>query len=228
MNRRRFLELTTATTLTAGAFGGFAGIARAYHPARSTPSSRPQTQAPSIAMEGMMDKMELPEMAYGDKNAPVIIVEYGSLICPYCKSFHENFLPEIKSKYIDTGKVYFVKREFPYEPRAMAAFMLARCAPNGNYFPMIDLLYKQQARWGHPDNNPVVELQQISKLAGFTEETFRACLTDQNLLNKINAVKNRGQDKFGVRGTPTFFINSKRFSGDFSKNDLITEIEKLL
>ncbi|WP_407819032.1 thioredoxin domain-containing protein, partial [Staphylococcus aureus] len=71
----------------------------------------------------------LPEAALGDANAPVKIVEYMSMTCPHCANFHNKTFEEIKKKYIDTGKVYFVLREFPFDPRAAAAFMLARCAP---------------------------------------------------------------------------------------------------
>ncbi len=84
----------------------------------------------------------------GDANAPVTIVEYASMTCPHCAAFHETTLPALKEKYIDTGKVKLILREFPFDPRAAAAFMLARCAPPEQYFPMVDVLFKQQASLG--------------------------------------------------------------------------------
>ncbi len=83
----------------------------------------------------------------GDANAPVKIVEYMSMTCPHCAHFHETTLGPIKEKYIDTRKVYFVVREFPFDPAATAAFMLARCAPEQQYFPFISMFLKQQRAW---------------------------------------------------------------------------------
>jgi protein-disulfide isomerase len=76
----------------------------------------------------------------------VTIVEYASMTCPHCAHFHATTLPELKTKYIDTGKVRLILREFPFDPRAEAGFMLARCSKD-NYFPMVDVLFKQQNNW---------------------------------------------------------------------------------
>ena len=85
-------------------------------------------------------------MSLGKADAPVTIVEYASMTCPHCAHFHETTLPELKTKYIDTGKVRLIFREFPFDPRAEAGFMLARCAKD-NYFPMVEVLFKQQQSW---------------------------------------------------------------------------------
>ena len=206
MDRRRFLELMAATGLTVTALGGFATLAQAQ------------------TVSGLMDDLPLPDQTLGDKNAPVTIVEYASMTCPHCKNFHENVLPELKKRYIDTGKVYFIMREFAWDPRARAAFMLARCAPNNNYFPMVDVLFQQQELWSY-SKDPARDLLQISKLAGFTEKSFNACLTNQKLLDDINAVKTRGETKFGVTATPTLFINNEKFSGDFAIKRLSAAID---
>ncbi len=65
------------------------------------------------------------DMTYGEQNAPVTIVEYTSLSCPHCATFAIKTFPQIKARYIDTGKVRFILREFPFDPRATAAFMLS-------------------------------------------------------------------------------------------------------
>ena len=105
-------------------------------------------------------------------------------------------LPELKTKYIDTGKVRLIFREFPFDPRAEAGFMLARCAGD-NYFPMVEVLFKQQENWASVENARAALLQ-IAKLAGFSQESFEACLTDQKLLDDVRAVQKRGASEFQV------------------------------
>lgn len=181
----------------------------------------------TVDMEKLLSDNPLPEKFEGDENAPVTIVEYASMTCPHCAGFHKNTYPEIKKKYIDTGKVRMIVREFPFDPRAAAAFMLARCAPNDAYFPMIDVLYKQQTTWARAQNARA-PLEKIAKLAGFTQESFEKCLTDQKLLNDVNAVREKGQGEFGVSSTPTFFIDGKRYSGAMSVEQMSAIIDSLL
>src|SRR5690606_17709602 len=107
----------------------------------------------------LMQPSALPEKTLGDPNAPVTIVEYASLTCSHCASFHQETFGPLKEKYIDTGKVYFVFREFPLDPLATAAFMIARCTPEGSYFPMIETLFENQRRWAFT-NDPVEALFQ--------------------------------------------------------------------
>ena len=157
----------------------------------------------------------LPEMSIGKADAPVTVVEYMSMTCPHCAHFHNTTFDAVKQKYVDTGKVRFILREFPFDPRAAAAFMLARCAPEGQYFPMVSMLFRQQTQWAAAENGRDALLH-MSKLAGFTQESFEKCLTDQKLLDEVNAVMQKGAKEFGVNATPTFFINGKRYSGDMS------------
>jgi protein-disulfide isomerase len=181
----------------------------------------------SVDMAEVVKPGALPDMAIGDAAAPVTIVEYMSTTCPHCATFHNNTFDAIKAKYVESGKVRFVIREFPFDPRAAAAFMLARCAPEGQYFPMISMLMKQQETWaGAQDGREA--LLQMSKLAGFTQESFQACLTNQKLLDDVNAVRERGAKEFGVAATPTFLINGKRYSGDMSVDTMSALIDSLL
>jgi protein-disulfide isomerase len=181
----------------------------------------------SVDAAKLMEPGALPEMAIGDANAPVTIVEYMSMTCPHCAAFHNNTFEAIKTKYVDSGKVRFVLREFPFDPRAAAAFMLARCAPEGQYFPMISMLFKQQQQWAGAQNGRDALLQ-MSKLAGFTQESFEACLTNQKLLDDVNAVMQRGAKDFGVQSTPTFFVNGEHYSGDMSVDVMSALIDSKL
>ena len=110
-------------------------------------------------------------MALGPAKAPVTIIEYASMTCPHCAAFGENVFPMLRSKYIDTGKVRFVFREFPLDIKAAAASMLARCIAKtdaGKYFAVIDLLFKQQTEWAGPKTTEI--LKRIGKQAGLSEQ----------------------------------------------------------
>jgi protein-disulfide isomerase len=185
----------------------------------------PESQG-SIDMAKLLEPGALPDKALGNDDAPVTIVEYASMTCPHCAHFHATTLPELKTKYIDTGKARLIFREFPFDPRAEAGFMLARCS-NDNYFPMIDVLFKQQQNWASVENAKDALLQ-ISKLAGFSQESFEACLTDQKLLEDVRAVQKRGSDEFKVDSTPTFFINGNTYKGALTIAEMSAIIDGML
>ena len=168
----------------------------------------------------------LPEMSLGDEKAPVTIVEYASMTCPHCAAFHDKTYPDLKKKYIDTGKVRFIFREFPLDQLAAAAFMLARCAGPDRYFPMIEVLFHQQRDWAV--QRPLAPLLAISKQAGMSEQAFNECLKDQKLLDNIEETRQRAATKFGVQSTPTFFINGKLFRGNGTLAELEKEFEPYL
>jgi protein-disulfide isomerase len=156
----------------------------------------------------------------------VTIVEYASMTCPHCAHFHETTFPELKTKYIDTGKVRFIFREFPLDQLAAAGSMLARCAGDGKYFPMIETLFSQQRTWAV--QKPIPPLLAIAKQAGFTQQTFEQCLGNQKLLEDIEKTRERASTKFGVNSTPTLFINGTKQSGALSFEDLEKKIQPLL
>lgn len=180
----------------------------------------------TVDMAALLKPGTLADMSLGKADAPVTIVEYASMTCPHCAHFHATTLPELKTKYIDTGKARMIFREFPFDPRAEAGFMLARCSKD-NYFPMVDVLFKQQQVWAAVDNAKDALLQ-ISKLAGFTQERFESCLTDQKLLDDIRAVRARGTDEFKVDSTPTFFINGKQYKGALTIAEMSAIIDPML
>ena len=198
--------------------------------AQELPKSQGDVDMAEVLMPG-----PLPEMAIGDENAPVTIVEYMSMTCPHCATFHNNTFDKIKTDYVDTGKARFIIREFPFDPRAAAAFMLARCNPAKpeeastpeQYYPMVSMLMKQQEAWAAAEDGRAALLQ-MSKLAGFSQETFQACLTNQQLLDDVNATMKRGADEFGVNSTPTFLINGKRYAGAMSVESMSALIDSLL
>lgn len=199
IDRRSFLKTTSlagATATSAVILPGFLTAANAQ----------------DVAMDELMKEGPLPEKFIGAEDAPATVIEYASMTCGHCANFHNNTYPELKEKYVETGKVKFVMREFPLDVVAMAAFMLARCTSDENYFPFIDLLFARQREWAF-SNTPLDSLFAMAKQVGMSKATFDACLQNQELLTSINWVKDRGDKTFGVSSTPTFFIQGRRVRG---------------
>jgi len=209
ITRREFV-VSTAAMLAAGALFGSTPLAFA--------------QGPSV--EELMRPGPLPDLVLGKADAPVTIVEYASMTCPHCANFHKTTYPALKSKYIDTGKVRFIFREFPLDDLAVAASMLARCAGAEKSMALIDVLFASQDKWAVRD--PVPALLQIAKQAGFTQASFDECLKDQKLYNDILAMRERGSKEFKVESTPTLFVNGKLQKGGATIEDLDKLIQPLL
>jgi protein-disulfide isomerase len=182
-------------------------------------------QSPSPAE--LAEAGPLGEQALGSENAPVTIIEYASMTCGACADFHNKTYPALKAKYIDTGKVRYILREFPIDPTAAGAFMLARCAGKDKYFPLVEAFFAQQNTWAGA-KQPIPPMLAIAKQAGFTEASFKECLENQQVLDGIEWVLQRGQKKFGVTSTPTFFINGKLVRGTMSIQELEKHIEPYL
>lgn len=182
------------------------------------PAKAQDAKAKELAVPGPLGDVWL-----GKEDAKVTIIEYASMTCPHCANFHEKIFPVIKERYIDTGKVRFTLREFPFDPLATAAFMLARCNGNDKYYAMVDLLFAQQKAWSTAQK-PAEALLATVRQAGFTQESFEACLKNQSIYDAVNSVRERGDKTFGVELTPTFFINGQKSSGSLS----VEELDKIL
>ena len=208
ITRREFV-VSTAAVLAAGALLG-APLAFAQGPSN----------------EELMRPGALPDLVLGKADAPVTIIEYASMTCPHCANFHKTTYPALKTKYIETGKVRFIFREFPLDDLAVAASMLARCAGAEKSMALIDVLFASQDKWATRD--PIPALLQIAKQAGFTQASFDTCLKDQKLYNDILAVRERGSKEFKVESTPTLFVNGKLQKGGATIEELDKLIQPLL
>ena len=159
ITRREFCQSTATLALATALLG-----------VTSLPPFPPEAAAAETVPAGELMKPDaLPEMAMGDDKAPVTVIEYASMTCPHCAHFQETTFPELKKRYIDTGKVRYIFREFPLDNLAAAAFMLARCAGKDDkdkYFALIDTLFRQQRQWAV--EKPIPPLLSIAKQAGFT------------------------------------------------------------
>ncbi len=216
---RRMMIQTSAAALSLGAgaywFGG-----------RNAPLEV-VSEARAEDLSDLMNPGPLADIFIGKEDAPVTIIEYASMTCPHCATFHNDVLPSLKENFIDTGKVRMAFREFPLDARAYAASMLTRCAGNDFHYPMTEVLFKQQKTWATAED-PRPALLQIAKLAGFTQETFEDCLKNQELLDNVNATRKKAAEVFGVNGTPSFFINGERYRGRVTVEEMSAAIEGYL
>lgn len=218
------------TLLTRRAMIATLGVSVACAFAAVTPfSALAQSKGPAeVPIEELMKPSPLGELALGPADAKVTVVEYASMTCGHCAHFTKDVWPEFKKKYVDTGKVHYIFRDFPLDNLAAAAAMLARCAGHDKTFPLIEVLFEKQMEWAFGEGNPVPRLFAIAKQAGFTQESFDKCLTDQKLLDEITAERKRAAEVFGVNATPTFFINGKRLPDAPTMENFDKMIEPLL
>jgi len=218
INRRKFISGSATLAASVPVFTALGtNLSWAGHP--PTPGSAPRNEPEvTVSIDDLMVPGPLGEMSEGSEDATVTIVEYASMTCPHCARFHNTVYPKLKEKYIDTGKVRLIMREFPLDRLALAAAMLTRCADKKQFFSLTTVLYKQQTVWAR-SKDPATELFKIAKLAGFTEEKFNACLKDKKIAQGIVDVKNTGLNKFQVQSTPTFFINGVKLNGALGFED---------
>jgi protein-disulfide isomerase len=192
-------------------------------------SLRPIAEAKAQSATDVAKPVSLPDMSLGSASATVTITEFASMTCPHCATFDRSVFPKIKSKYIDTGKVRYVFREFPLDIKAMAGSMLVRCIARDDsvkYFAVVDLLFRQQKDWMINDTRET--LARIGVQAGLGQQAVEDCLKDQTLFDKIVADQKYAREVLLVRATPTFFINGENIKGENSLEDFDMKINSLL
>jgi protein-disulfide isomerase len=200
LSRRRLIAATAGALLFAAA-----------------PALADKSGSGKVSLDELMAPNALPDVVEGDPKAPVTIVEYASMTCSHCAAFHRDVYPLLKKNYVETGKAKFILREFPLDPLATAAFMLAR-ELGDKRDAAVDLLFSQQKSWAFVDK-PLDGLANVLKQTGLGQDKFEAVLKDQALYEKVNAVRTRANEKFGVNSTPTFFINGEKYTGEITIED---------
>jgi protein-disulfide isomerase len=174
---------------------GFVGASAAL----ATLPARAQTLPPIEAM--------LAERALGKPDAPATVIEYFSLTCVHCATFHRETLPRVKSDLIDTGKIRLVQNDFPLDQPALLAAMIARALPADRHAAFIDVLFRTQAQWAR--QGFVEELARIAALAGMSRETFDAAMRNEALQRGVLEIRLRGEQLHQVNATPTFIFNNR-------------------
>jgi protein-disulfide isomerase len=191
--------------------------------------TRPTSAPPPVAVVQAPDKKALLEAlpsdhVMGDAKAPVIIIEYASLTCSHCRSFHLEVLPELKKRWIDPGKARLIYRDFPLDQVAAKAAQLAECVGKDRYFGVLDVMFRGQPQWALAQD-PVAEVSKSLRIAGMGDNEVKACLANDTVANAVVA-DFKGGETLGVNSTPTLFINGTMYRGARSIDDLDREIGK--
>ena len=193
--------------------------------------TRPGASGPTpVAVAASPDKTALlgvqpSDHVLGAATAPVTLIEYASFTCPHCAHFNTLVLPDLKKKWIDTGKVKLIYRDFPLDQAATKAAQLAECAGNDRYYAVVDMIFANQPVWAAAAD-PIAELSKSLRIAGMGDAEVKACLANDAI---ANAVINdyRGGEVLGVSSTPTLFINGQQFKGARSVEELDAVFSKL-
>ena len=165
----------------------------------------------------------------GESEAPITIIEYASMSCSHCADFHNNTLEDLKAEFVDTGKVRFVFRDFPFNYPALAGSMMMRCVPNDVRYEYMNALYKLQKNWVIRDNAKTrAELYKIMQSGGMKKDEFDNCLSDVNLENELLEGVMSAQREFNIRSTPSFIINGVLYSGNKNIKEFRQIIDKIL
>ncbi len=163
----------------------------------------------------------------GEDDAPLTIYEYSSLSCPHCASFHNDVLPELKEKYIDTGKVKLVARNFPTNAPALSGSLLTMCVDKEKYYPFLKVLFRMQDKWAfsldHKDN-----LKKIANVGGVSNDEFDACMADAELEKEVLMIRRAAEENLDIQATPTFFINGETIQGAGTVEGFTEVIDKQL
>ena len=165
----------------------------------------------------------------GSKNAPIKIKEYFSLTCGHCANFHVKTLPQLKERYIDTGKVQLEFIDYPLDRLAIIAATLARTLPTEDgYLEAISILLKKQKQWAY-SKKPLDELRSIAKLFGVSSKQFEEILKNIPLMQEIINKMEKESKNFNIESTPTFIINNNhKISGALSFKDFEKELLTLI
>lgn len=169
--------------------------------------------SPAAAQQSTeVDTSAVVEMAQGDENAPVTIIEYASFTCPHCAAFHSGPYKQLKADYIDTGKVRLIYREVYFDRYGLWASMIARCAGPDRFFGVADLIYEGQDEWARAGGPAeiVEELRKIGRLAGLGNDQLEACLQDADKAKSLVAWYQENAEKDEITGTPSFIVNGKK------------------
>lgn len=251
----RLLVLATALTLTAcaadqlklGENGATSNTALASSPygALATGSTKPADHPPFNPFEEnigtsfggreviqnptiaeVMKTGPLPEMSWGRNDAPVTVIKYASLTCPICRKFHRDVFPKFKRNYIDTGKVRFIIREFPIGRSSGNATIALRCVEPSKYMALYGRFLNEQSRWVSQDVR-LDAIHAVAKPLGLSRTKFDACLQNQQMIQGLKWIKDRGRT-LGIIGTPNFFIQAKRFKKALGYEDLKRHVDEAL
>jgi len=234
--KKRKAGRLAAAMVAAGLSLGLSGAALAQTPAAGPAKAAAEVVKPAGTVDQalLLRPSALKDMSEGDVNAPITLIEYASLTCSHCADFYINTMPALRADYIKTGKVHYILRELPTDPRSMAAAMLTRCVGQDKFFPFVQLLFEKQEDWAFAQDGKT-PLMCYAKMAGLDDKQFEACLSEKNetvfkALSKVSDSKDSDSDmmKFDIRVTPTLFINGAKYQGALTPEQLAPILDKIL
>lgn len=190
----------------------------------SSPGPVPQAVAQTTDKTSLL-AVQPTDHVLGDPKAPITLIEYASFTCPHCAHFSIAILPEVKKKWVDTGKVKLIYRDFPLDQTALKAAQLAECAGNDKYFGVVDMIFATQQKWATAAD-PIGDLSKSLRIAGMGDAEVKTCLANDAVANGVVA-DYRGGETLGVNSTPTLFINGEQFKGARTVEELDAAFSKL-
>ena len=183
------------------------------------------TQAAPTADRAALLAVQPSDHVLGDPKAPVTMIEYASFTCPHCAHFATAIMPDVKKKWIDTGKVKLVYRDFPLDQMATKAAQLAECSGNDKYFAVMDMIFATQGTWAAA-SDPIAVLSKSLRIAGMGDKEVQACLANDAVSTGVIA-DYKGGEALGVNSTPTLFINGEKYTGARPAEELDALFTKL-
>ncbi len=194
-------------------------------------NSKAEDSKESAAQDQASDdifKINEHDIVLGDVNSKIVIIEYSSLSCPHCSYYHENAYKKIKAKYIDTGKIAYVLRNFIWNKQDLDGSVLALC-DRTKFYAFMDTLYARQQSWAFSKNYQEI-LTNIGQLGGITPEKYSTCLNDEKIRDHLVLQSKQFSDKMSAKipGTPAFIINGTFLNQPHSFNAISAELEKLI
>lgn len=185
-----------------------------------------QTEASALPSPADLLKILPTDHVQGNKDAKVLVIEYGSLSCSHCMRSHGETYPQLKKAYIDSGKIAYVFRNFPFNEPALRGAMIAECAGD-RYYTFLGVLFNSQPQWAYTQDFRE-NLETISKVGGISKEAFETCLDDKALETRIIQQAQLGAEVLKINSTPSFFVNSEQLTGFHSFDSLAKVIEQQL
>jgi protein-disulfide isomerase len=166
-----------------------------------------------LPIAAMAETSKAPDIIHGSADAKVEFIEFSSLTCPHCANYRQETYPKLMEKYVKTGKVKMIYRDFPLDNLAMGAAMLSRCIPSENYDLFMDTLFKKQQEWVRSED-PLGVLKQYAALAGLEADAVDKCVADAEVFAAIRDKMTAQSEKWDIRSTPTVVINGKKYEGN--------------
>jgi len=186
--------------------GGGWLVYSANHKSTAGPSST--VPVPALASDGFRG------FTLGSDSAPIEVTEYSDFECPWCAAFASVQMPVVREQLVATGKVRWRYREFPLSMHKYSrlAALAGQCAgEQGRFWEMHDAIFTRH-QWAQTGKDPSDVFRGFAKDIGVDVDKYDACMRSQRYAGRIDASYQEGEAR-GVQGTPTFFVDGRRFQG---------------